>query len=388
MKRRTILSVSGGIFSAAVAGCTGVLDAAGQTDGFEVEEVAQDLSHPWGMAFLPDDTRLLVAERDGRLSLHDPDDGTVEELEGTPSVYADGQGGLLDVALHPDFPDEPWLYLTYSTANDDGESTTALGRSRLDGEAARLEDAEELYVAEPFVDSDDHYGSRVVFGDDGRVYVTVGDRAFKNFGPDHVSQDPTNDLGTTLRLEPDGSIPDDNPFVDESGAKDAVFSYGHRNSQGMTVHPETGDLWQSEHGEEDGDEINIVEEGGNYGWPVASYGCEYGTDDPVGDDPRRREDLVDPVFYWECNSGGFPPTGMTFYDGDAFPDWEGDLFVGNLAGAYLGRFTVDGTDVEETDSLLEDRGWRIRDVEVDPETGALYVAVDGENAPLVRLVPD
>ncbi|TYL36354.1 glucose dehydrogenase [Natronococcus pandeyae] len=388
MKRRTILSASGGLLSAAVAGCTGFLDVDETSDGFEIEEAIDGVDHPWGMTFLPDDGRLLVTERPGRLQLFDPDDGTGEELEGTPDVYAEGQGGLLDVALHPDFPDEPWLYLTYSTENGDGESTTVLGRGRLDAEENRLEDVEELYVAEPFVDSDQHYGSRVVFGDDDMVYVTVGDRASKEFGPDHVSQDTTNALGTTLRLEPDGSIPEDNPFVDETDVEDAIFSYGHRNAQGMAVRPETGELWQSEHGEEDGDEINVVEAGGNYGWPVAAYGCEYGTDDPIGDEPHEREDVFDPVYYWECTSGGFPPAGMTFYDGDAFPEWEGDLFVGNLAGQYLGRFTVDGTDVEEVDPLLEGQEWRVRDVEIEPETGALYVAVDDENAPIVRLTPE
>lgn len=388
MKRRTILSGSGGILSTVVAGCTGVLDGRERSDGFEIETVTEGLEHPWGMTFLPNASRLLVTERAGQLRLIDLNDGTGEELRGVPDVYAEGQGGLLDVALHPGFPDEPWLYLTYSTANGDGESTVVLGRSRFDSEEARLEDTEELYAAEPFVESNDHYGSRIVFGDDGMVYVTVGDRASKDFGPDHVSQDVTNDLGTTLRLEPDGSIPADNPFVDEDDARDAIFSYGHRNVQSVTVHPETGELWQGEHGEEDGDEINVVESGGNYGWPVAGYGCEYGTDEPIGDESHEREDVVDPVYHWECNSGGFPPAGATFYDGDAFPEWEGDLFVGTLAGAYLGRFTVDGTDVEEADPLLEDRGWRVRDVEVEPETGNLYVAVDDEDAPIVRLTPE
>lgn len=302
-------------------------------------------------------------------------------------MYAEGQGGLLDAAFHPGFPDEPWLYLTYATAGSDGESTTALGRGELDLEAGRLEGFEELYAVEPFVDSDGHFGSRVVFGEDGAVYVTVGDRQSKAFGPDHVAQDRTTGLGSTLRLEPDGSVPDDNPFADDSGVEGAIFSYGHRNAQGMTVHPETGAIWQSEHGEEDGDEINVVEAGGNYGWPVAGYGCRYGTDDPVGEESHERDDVVDPVYHWECGSGGFPPAGMTFYDGDS-EEWAGDLFVGNLAGGYLGRFAVDGTDVEEREPLLEGRGWRIRDVEVHPGTGALYVAIDDADAPVVRLTPE
>jgi len=365
-------------------------DADTDEPDFEVETVAEGFVNPWGMAFLPDG-ELLVTEREGTLSLVDPEGGDVETVDGTPEVYADGQGGLLDVALHPEFSEAPWVYLSYSVANDDGESTTALGRGRLeDGE---LEAFEALHVAEPYVASSGHFGSRVAFGADDHVYLTTGDRQDKTFDePDeHLSQDTTTELGATLRLEPDGSIPDDNPFVDDDDVVDSIYSYGHRNAQGMTVHPETEELWQSEHGERDGDELNVLVEGGNYGWPITHTGCEYGTDDPVGEDPFERDDVVDPVYYWECTSGGFPPAGMTFYDGEAFPDWQGDLFVGTLAGEYLGRFTVENPDdpaVEEADPLLESRGWRIRDVTVEPDTGFLYVAVDDEDAPIVRLVPE
>ncbi len=387
VNRRTLLAGSGAALTTALAGCVDSLETGGSSDRFETDQLATGFNHPWGLTVVPDDGRLLVTEREGGLSVLDPEDGTVVELDGAPEADTANQGGLLDAAFHPDFPTAPWLYLTYSTANADG-STTALARGRLDTEAAELTALEEVFVAEPFVDSDAHYGSRVVFGADELVYVTVGDRQFKDFGPDHVSQDTSTPIGSTVRLEPDGSIPEDNPFVDDDDdAADAIFSYGHRNAQGMTVHPDTGDLWQSEHGEEDGDELNIIEGGGNYGWPIAAYGCEYGTDEPIGDEPDDRDDVVDPVYYWECGSGGFPPAGMTFYDGEAFPDWEGDLFVGNLAGAYLGRFTVDGTDVEEADPLLADRGWRIRDVEVDPASGDLFVAVDDADAPIVRLSP-
>ncbi|MXV60652.1 PQQ-dependent sugar dehydrogenase [Natronorubrum sp. JWXQ-INN-674] len=384
--RRSFLAAGAGTGTLSVAGCTGLLDA----DDFPgtVETVAEGFANPWAIEFVPDESRLLVTEREGQLTLVDRADGTVEPIDGTPEVYAAGQGGLLDVALHPDFDEEPWVYLTYAAANEDGESATHLGRGRLDEGNGSLEEFEELHVADPFVDSDGHFGSRVVFGPDEAVYVTTGDRQSTEFGPDHVSQETTNELGATLRLEPDGSIPDDNPFVGDEEGADSLFSYGHRNAQGMTVHPETDDLWQSEHGEEDGDELNVVEGGGNYGWPIAHTGCEYGTETPVGDDPFDRDDVVEPVYYWECTSGGFPPAGMTFYDGDAFADWRGDLLVGNLAGEYLGRFNVDGTDVEEADQLLEGRGWRIRDVAVAPDTGSLYVAVDDADAPIVRLRPD
>ncbi len=386
--RRTFLKVGAATGALSVAGCVGAITESDPFEDGELETVAEGLDHPWAMSFLPDDSRLLVTERPGALTVLDRDDGDLETVEGTPDVYAEGQGGLLDVALHPDYPDEPWVYLTYSAANDDGESATHLGRGRLEPDEPELEGFEELFVAEPFVASGGHFGSRVVFDEDDMLYVTTGDRQFKDFGPDHVSQDTTNELGATLRLEPDGSIPEDNPFVEDEDVEDAIYSYGHRNAQGMTVHPETGELWQSEHGEEDGDALFIIEEGENYGWPIAHTGCEYNTDEPVGDDPLERDDVVDPVYYWECGSGGFPPSGMTFYDGDAFSDWEGDLFVGNLAGQYLGRFTVDGTDVEEDEQLLADADWRIRDVEVAPDTGYLYVAVDDADAPIVRLLPD
>lgn len=394
INRRSFLSTGAAIGAFSIAGCADGSreendeseESQGETD-FEIEEVASELNNPWAIAFLPNDSRLLITELEGSLGLLDRQDGTLELIDGIPEVYAEGQGGLLDVALHPNFPDEPWVYLTYSVANDDGESTTQLGRGRFDIEQRTLRDFEELYAAEPFIESDGHFGSRLVFDEDQTLYMTTGDRQSKDFGEDHVSQDTSNGLGATLRLMADGTIPDDNPFVDDADVHDAIYSYGHRNSQGMTIHPETGEIWQSEHGEEDGDEINIIEEAGNYGWPIAHYGCEYDTDIPVGDPPDERDDTVDPVYYWECGSGGFPPGGMTFYDGEAFPNWQGDLFVGNLPGEYLGRFAVDGRDVEEMSPLLADQEWRIRDVEVAPDTGHLYVVIDEESAPLIRLVP-
>ena len=389
--RRTVLcALAGG--SVAAAGCLGRDGDSdgepgdGDSDGtaFGTETVAEGFDVPWGLTFLPDG-ELLVTELPGRLHRLDPADGTTTEIGGVPEVHAVGQGGLLDVAPHPGYPDPPWVYLTYAATNGAGESTTHLGRGRLEPDGTRLSGVETLHAAEPFVDSTQHYGSRVAFGPDGMAYLTVGDRGFKDFGTDHVSQDTATELGATLRLAPDGSIPSDNPFVDDEGVVDSIFSYGHRNCQGLAVHPETDELWVSEHGERDGDEINVLQRGGNHGWPIAHYGCDYGTDDPVGDRPHERDDTVDPAYHWPCGSGGFPPAGMTFYTGEAFPAWRGDLFVGNLAGQYLGRFTLDD-EVESAGALLEGRGWRIRDVAVGPE-GYLYVAADAEAGPIVRLVP-
>jgi len=390
MQRRQYLSVAG-LGVVGLAGCLGLgpdSEPAIEPTGDErVETVADGLNHPWSMTVLPDDFRFVVTERDvGRLSLVDPENGDITPLSGVPEVDAEGQGGLLDVAVHPEFPTEPWLYLTYSAANDDGETTTHIARGRLNRDDESVTDVEVLYRAQPFLDRSNHYGSRVTFGPDERLYMTVGDRQFRDFGPDHVSQDLTNDLGTVLRLEPDGSVPDDNPFVDEPDVREAIYCYGLRNAQGLTVHPETDELWVSDHGERDGDELVILEAGANHGWPIAHYGCRYGTDAPVGDRPDEREDVVDPVYYWECGTGGFPPAGMTFYEG-THPDWQGDLFVGNLAGQYLGRFAVDDREVEEIEPLLADEDWRVRDVVSPPDTDALFVAVDADAAPILRIEP-
>ena len=411
MRRRTYLALAGTAALGSLAGCTDTAgpdtdsdtgggddtaggddtpgDEASDTTAVAVERVVSGLSSPWALATIPDDDRLLVTERTGTLRLVDPATGSVETVPGTPAVFARGQGGLLDVELHPRYPEEPYLYLTYSAQREDGTSTTHVGRGRFDlgGDGPRLREFEVLHAARPFVNSTGHFGSRMAFDTDERLYVTVGDRQFKDFGPDHVAQDLTNDLGTVLRFESDGSIPDDNPFVDDPDARDPIFSYGHRNAQGLTRHPETGAIWEAEFGEQDGDEINVLERGGNYGWPVADEGCTYGSGEPIGVSHSDREDVIAPVFGWPCGSGGFPPSGMTFYTGDAFPEWQGDFLLGGLASQYLARFTVDGRDVREVESLLSGRGWRIRDVLEAPDSGALYVIVDGGNAPLVRLSP-
>ncbi|MFC7323197.1 PQQ-dependent sugar dehydrogenase [Halorubrum rutilum] len=423
--RRTALRAAVGVTGAAalpaVAGCLGDGEGTGAdgTDGsgdgsdptpddgadvdYAVETVAEGFESPWGLAFLPGDGRLLVTERPGRLSLVDPADGSVEAVAGAPEAFAAGQGGLLDVAVHPDYPDDARVYLTYSARAEDSPAggdadgaTTHVGAGRLSldgGDAPTLSAFEAVRVAEPFRDTDLHFGSRATFGPDGALFVTVGDRRDTDFGPDHVSQDRSNELGATLRLTPDGDAHPDNPFVGEPDAADAVYSYGHRNPQAMAVRPETGAVWQCEHGEEDGDEINVVERGGNYGWPIASEACRYGTDDPVAPGHDERDDAVAPVHYWPCGSGGFPPSGAVFYDGDAFPEWRGDLFAGTLAAQYLGRFAVEGAgaagaDVTERDPLLADRGWRVRALAVEPATGHLYVAVDDADAPVARIVPD
>jgi quinoprotein glucose dehydrogenase len=399
-RRRLLAAVA---LSSSVAGCTGVFGGGSGTSStgtttetatadadaapsVTVTEAITGLSNPWGLAVLPDESGILVTEQAGRLLLVDPETGDRTALAGVPQVYARGQGGLLDVALHPDFESNGRVYLTYSVAGEGG-STTRVGRGRLDRDRGRLADFEPLYTARPFVESNGHYGSRAVFDPEGYLYVSVGDRQFKDFGPEHVGQRLDDDLGSVLRLNDDGSIPDTNPFVDDPDASDAVFTYGNRNPQGLTVHPETGAVWETEFGERDGDEINVLEAGANYGWPVADNSCKYGTDDPVGVAHEDRDDVVAPVYGWPCGSGGFPPSGATFYDGDAIPEWRGDLFVAGLAKRYLARFTVEGREVTEGAPLLADRERRLRDVTVGPVSGALYVAVDADDAPIYRIGP-
>jgi len=311
--RRTVLRATGSLTALSLAGCLGSGGAIDDEDvGYSVERVADGFENPWGLAFLPDDGRLLVTERPGRLSLVDPEDGTRSTVQGIPEVHAAGQGGLLDVAVHPEFPGGARVYLTYAATNDAGESATHVGSGQLSlaaDDSPALDGFEALHVAEPFVDSDLHFGSRATFGPDGALFVTVGDRRDTNFSPDHVSQDRSVELGSTLRLTSDGDAHPDNLFVDDAEAADAIYSYGHRNPQAMAVRPETGAIWQCEHGEEDGDEINVIERGGNYGWPVASEACRYGTDERVAPSHRERSDVVAPVHYWPCGSGGFPERG-------------------------------------------------------------------------------
>lgn len=337
---------------------------------FEVEVLAEDLEHPWGVAFLPDGD-WLVTERPGRLLRIAPD-GTREVVGGTPEVMARNQGGLLDVALHPEFADNRLVYLTYSEPQDQG-SVTAVGRGRLDG--GELADFEVLFRANPPLDSSKHFGSRIVFDGNGYLFVTSGER-----GEREHAQEMDSYHGKLIRLRANGRIPEDNPFLGEQGVQPGIYSYGHRNPQGMIVHPPSGEIWLHEHGPRGGDEINVIEPGGNYGWPEVTYGREYYGPE-IG--PDTRPDVVSPIHQW---TPSIAPSGMAWYEGDAFPEWQGDLFVGALALTHLARLELDGDEVVGEERLLEDRDWRIRDVRTGPD-GYLYLLVDGPSAPLVRLVP-
>ena len=305
-----------GLGAAALAAWAG----AAQADGYEMEAVAEGFDSPWGIDFLPGGGEALITEREGALKLVDIDSGAVSDVDGLPDVDARGQGGLLDVAVHPDFEENSLVYMTWADADADGNTATMLGRATLDTEAMELTDLEELHAAGPHVDATGHYGSRIAFDGEGHVYFSTGDRQSKDFGPDHYSQDISHDLGKILRVADDGSIPDDNPFVEDADASDAIWSYGHRNPQGMAFHPETGELWANEHGENNGDEINVIQRGGNFGWPIATWGVDYRTGEVFADTPPENPDTIDPVYWWDPDHPeGFPPSGFLFYQGDAFP---------------------------------------------------------------------
>lgn len=354
-----------------------------------VETVVEGLEQAWGMALL-DESTVLVTERPGRLLRVDLASGSTTAITGLPRVHAQGQGGLLDVALHPAFDENRWVYLTYSAATDGG-TATHLGRGRLNADATRLDDFEVLLVAGPGMRSNAHYGSRIAFDGEGHVFITTGDRNRKDFGPDHVSQDLSVRHGKVLRVRDDGTIPEDNPFVGRDDADDAIWSYGHRNPQGLGFHPETGALWSNEHGEHNGDEINVIERGANFGWPIATWGVSYRTRERFAPTPPEVPETVDPVFWWsEDDPEGFPPSGLAFYTGDAFAEWRGHLLMGNLAHRYLGVFAVEHDDdgrptVTPVARVLDGRH-RLRDVLVHPD-GSLLVITAENRGPMLRLTP-
>jgi quinoprotein glucose dehydrogenase len=353
----------------------------------EVETLAEGLDRPWGMAFLPGSGDLLITGKTGRLMLWQAASGEVVGISGAPEVDSRRQGGLLDVELAPDFAENGLIYLSWSGVVDGGRTTTHLGRGRLDLEARALGELEVLFRVSPAVDSQAHYGGRIAVND-GHVFLGTGDRNFKDFGPGHIAQDLSSENGAVIRLTLDGQVPADNPFVGVEGAAPAIWSYGHRNVQALAPNPRTGALWLGEHGEAGGDEINVVQRGGNFGWPLAAFGVDYRTGQRFADPHQPGDGFVAPAFHWPPGRDDhFPPSGMAWYDGDAFPDWQGHLLVGNLFHRYLGLFAVEGEELSAPIRLLEGEGLRIRDVAVGPNDGFIYVIADGEGAPLLRLVP-
>ncbi len=324
-----------------------------------VYEMTDGLDHPWGITFLPDG-RALVTERSGALRILD---GTTlsDPVGGTPTVYAQGQGGLLDVALAPDFAETAEVYLTYAKPGPGGGAATAVGRGRFQGDS--LAAFEELWVQTPFVTGPNHFGSRVAFLPDGTVAVSTGERF--QFDP---AQDLGNTLGVLVRINRDGSVPDDNPFVGDADVRPEIWSYGHRNVQSLAVHPETGDLWEAEFGPLGGDELNRVERGANYGWPTVSWGINYDRS-PIPDPPTRPE-FADAVRQW---TPVISPSGMEFYTGTLLPEWTGSLMVSSLTRQGVVRLVVEGGAVTHEESIP--LGSRVRDVAPGPD-GSVYVVTD------------
>ena len=339
---------------------------------FRVVPVATGLEHPWGRAFLPDEG-ILVTERPGRLRILRDGILDPEPIDGVPPVYARGQGGLLDVALDPEFAANRLIYLAYAAVGDGGNSTR-VARATLGDR--RLEGLEVIFTAEPLVNSSYHFGSRLVFDPQGHLFITVGER-----GQDDRAQDLGDLNGSLIRLHPDGSVPEDNPFVGEAGARPEIFSYGHRNAQGLAIHPETGIPWLHEHGARGGDEVNVVRPGVNYGWPVITYGIDY-SGAPIGEGTHK-EGMAQPIYYWVPS---IAPSGMAFYQGEAFPEWQGDLLVGALRSELLARLELDGEQVVAEERLLEGVLGRIRDVRVGPD-GLVYLLTDEPDGGLYRLEP-
>ncbi|MET0313680.1 MAG: PQQ-dependent sugar dehydrogenase [Hansschlegelia sp.] len=344
--------------------------------GFSVETVADGLERPWGLAFLPD-KRMLVTEKAGRLRLIAPDGKVSAPVAGLPKVDARGQGGLFDVAIAPDFAKSRLVYFTFAEAGDGGVNGTALGRGRLAENAARLEDVAVIWRQQPKYASTKHFGSRVVFAPDGKLFVTTGERAEDQFRV--KAQDLNETLGKVVRLEPDGRPAAGNPFEGRADAKPEVWSYGHRNIQGAAIEPGTGQLWTVEHGARGGDELNHPEAGKNYGWPVIAYGTEY-SGAKIGEGAEK-EGMEQPVYYWDPSIG---PSGLVFYTGDVYPEWKGSVFVGGLAIPMLCRLELRDGKVVREERLLEDVGERIRDVRQGPD-GMLYLLTDSDDGRLLRL---
>jgi len=332
------------------------------------------LDFPWGLAFLPDG-RMLVTERPGRLRIVHPDGSTQREpIKGLPPIVEIGQGGLMDVALHPGFAQNQLVYLSYAAQGDGGVGTEVL-RGRLNGD--RLEDVRVIFRMQPKSRSGVHFGSRLTFDGDGHLFITLGDRGAKD-----RAQKLDDHAGSIIRINDDGSIPSDNPFANRDGVRPEIYAYGNRNVQGAALHPGTGELWIHEHGPQGGDELNIVRAGANYGWPVISYGVNYGVGTRIGEGTQKTG-MEQPLQVWVPS---IAPSGMAFYTGDKFPKWKDNLLVGALRGRALVRLVLDGDRVVSEERMLTNDLGRIRDVRVGPD-GLIYLLIDSDHGLLVRVEP-
>jgi len=365
---------------------------AGQTDApeqklgvaFDVVTVAEGLQNPWGMAFLPGG-KMLVTERPGRLRVLSADGKLSAAVTGLPAVHARGQGGLLDVVLDPAFAKNNLIYWSYAEPREGTENNTAVARGKFvdDAAAPRVDDVQVIYHQSPSFASNLHFGSRLIFARDGTLFVTQGDRS--NIPGRMQSQKMDSGIGKMVRINADGSIPKDNPFVGKEGVRPEIWSIGHRNIQSAALNPATGELWEIEHGTRGGDELNIARKGKDYGWPTIAYGIEYQGGQITGG-IQQQAGMEQPIYYWDPIIG---PSGMAFYDGSLFPQWKGNLFVGGHGSRDLVRLTLNGEKIIGEERLLKDlqpKPEAIRDVRVGPD-GALYLLTDGAAGRVLKLVP-
>jgi glucose/arabinose dehydrogenase len=342
--------------------------------GYKVTEIAKGLDHPWSMAFLPDGS-MLVTERVGRLRLIAAGALLAEPIGGVPAVHIGSQAGLFDVVLHPNFAQNHTVYLTYA-AGTKAANGTQVARARFDGRM--LQDLQVIFKAMPLKDTDNHYGGRMAFLPDGTFALTLGE----GFEYREKAQDLASDLGKIVRLNEDGSVPPNNPFVGRASVRPEIYTWGHRNPQGLIFDAQSGRLYETEHGPRGGDELNIIVAGRNYGWPVITYGMDYSG--AYVSPYTQRPGLEQPVIYW---TPSIAPSGLAMYRGDKFPAWQGDLFVGALAFRHLRRVHLDGRgEVVDQEQLLNDLNWRIRDVRSAPD-GYLYVCTDEADGRVLRLEP-
>ena len=351
---------------------------------YRVVTVADSLQNPWSMTFLPGGD-MLITERPGRLRIVRKGKLLPNPVEGVPAVRGGGQGGLLEVLPHPSFATNRLIYFSYAKASADTlQGTTVVARGRFEND--RLTDVQEIFEAKVWSTGRGHHGSRLAFDRDGFLFITLGDRQVAPSGnlEAHPAQDLSNHFGKIIRLHDDGRVPTDNPFVNREGALPEIWSYGHRNVQGLAIHPETGDVWATEHGPQGGDELNLIQPGKNYGWPVIGFGVNYRTGAAIHTGTHK-EGMEQPVNIWVPS---IATSGLLFYTGNKFPGWRNSLFVGGMQGEVLARLTLDGRRVMDQERLVQRMG-RIRDVRQGPD-GFIYLAIDnreGKKTPILRLEP-
>nr|WP_249128190.1 PQQ-dependent sugar dehydrogenase [Bradyrhizobium lablabi] len=341
----------------------------------EVQTIASGLVHPWALAFLPDG-KMLVTERPGRMRIVSPEGQLSPPLKGVPDVWASGQGGLLDVITDKGFAQNRTIYFCYAERTASG-GRTALARAKLNDGSGRLDEVKVIFRQEGPLSSGNHYGCRIVQAADNNLFVTLGE----HFTYRNEAQNLGNHLGKLIRVTPDGAAPPDNPFVGRDGAKPEIWSYGHRNEQGLAIHPATGDLWETEHGPRGGDEVNIIGKGKNYGWPVIGFGVDYSG--ATIHETSAKQGMEQPLKYWVPS---IAPSGMTFYNAKLFPKWNGSLFTGALAGKMLVRLSLSGNAVTGEERLLQNLYERIRDVRQGPD-GALWLVTDSSAGRILRVSP-